>query len=132
MVSHYALDYLILWSVSSSIFNGYTLPLQSLLPFFIARLVLARLFVLTPRPLFFALGKLAVVGQVLSGGWLTVWEEGVAVACELLAAGVWALGKEQRLYHFDSRLGLTRTALKQTAIYLLLLGQSYFHSPNDH
>jgi hypothetical protein len=40
---------------------------------------------------------------------------------ELIMSAVWALTKEQRVIHFDSRLGLSAAFIKQAVIYLIVV-----------
>jgi hypothetical protein len=97
---------------------------MSPLPFLAIRVLIAGTFIVIRDPVFFMLDKVGICVQLLTLGWLPVWLEIVAVLMELAMGAVWALTKDQRMEHFDSKVGLGKAFSKQCFIYLLLLGEA--------
>lgn len=99
---HYLVDYLILWTIIELNYNP-SIALSFDWPFVIARTVAVVLFLIWKQPFFFLLGKLVLLMQFsLTIPSLPFLDVLVGLA-EVAMAGVWALTKEQRMLHFDSR-----------------------------
>lgn len=102
VVLHYLVDYLILWTIIELNYNPGNI-LKFDWPFIIVRAVAVVLFLIWKQPFFFLLGKLVLLMQII----LTVpslpFVNVLVGLAEVAVAGVWALTKEQRMLHFDSR-----------------------------
>jgi hypothetical protein len=116
----YAADYILLWGVIGLIIEPYEMPLTLTLPFFVARLAAALLFIAMQRPLFLLLDKAMILAKVLTVEQHDYIFELSNIALEVLMCLVWTLSKEQRQTHLDSRLGYGLTFFKQLLILAIV------------
>lgn len=102
MVLHYLVDYLILWTIIELNYN-YSNVLSFDWPFVIGRTIAVVLFLIWKHPFFFLLGKLVLLMQVILSVPSLLFLDVLVGLAEVGMAGIWALTKEQRMLHFDSR-----------------------------
>lgn len=122
---HYIVDYLILWVIIESAYIT-TSVVSFDWPFIVARSVFAALFIIFKHPIFFLSNKVVILVQILFSVESFLMLEVLACAIEILMSGVWALTKEQRMIHFDSRFQIFGSFLKQTVFYGILTIQFFF------
>jgi len=118
---HYAIDYVILWLLVSLAIVSTSNFVPFVWPFFIVRIISSALFIYIHHPIFFLIDKLTIMAELILVNNFIVFGECLVILVELIMSAVWALTKEQRMLHFDSRLGLSAAFTKQAAIYLILV-----------
>jgi hypothetical protein len=99
---HYLIDYIILWVIIQQNYNTST-AIGIDWPFIIARALFAALFLAWRKPVFFMAGKMALFLQLMLSQPSFLFLDVLAGVADIAMAAVWALTKEQRMLHFDSR-----------------------------
>jgi hypothetical protein len=119
VVLHYLADYLILWTIVQLNYNPRVI-LNFDWPFVIARALAAVLFLIWKHPFFFLFGKLVILMQFTLTTYSLPFLDIMVGVFEVGMAGVWALTKEQRMLHFDSRFEIGGAFLKQAIFYVTI------------
>jgi hypothetical protein len=99
---HYLVDYIILWVIIELNYNPNS-AVSFDWPFVIARTVFVVLFLLWRKPVFFLAAKLVLLMQFILSVPSFAFLDVLTGVGEIGMAGMWALTKEQRMLHFDSR-----------------------------
>jgi hypothetical protein len=122
---HYLVDYLILWAIIQLVYNSSAaVPFDW--PLIVARCLFSALFLVFKHPFFFLSNKLVILVQITVAQESFILLEVLAGLGEVAMSAVWALTKEQRMIHFDSRFQIFGAFLKQCVIYCILTVQAFF------